>query len=386
VNIALVGPAYPHRGGIAQFLAILYHHLVRTHTVSYFSFTRQYPGFLFPGQTQLETATPAVRVNARPMLDSIDPVSWIRTGRAIRASGADVVVFKWWTPFFGPSFGTVARIARRPRGGGRARVVFICDNALPHERRPVDLPFTRYAFGAVDGFIVMSDSVRQDLLRLLPPRRHRDIAYVPHPVYQQFGPLPCDRAEARRRLNLPADHDVLLAFGYQRPYKGTAVLLDALPHVRKARAPRGVTALVVGEFYEPRAPYDERARRNGVEDMVRFVDRYIPDDEVGLYFAAADVVVLPYTSATQSGVVQLAYGFGRPVITTSVGGLPEVVRDGVTGFLVPPNDPNALAGAIARFYVAGSPERWEANVTAERDRYGWEPLADAIVAFARETA
>ncbi len=366
------------------------------------------------------------------MLDSIGPASWIATGRAIRNDRADVAVFKWWTPFFGPSFGTVARVARRPRSGAgagdasrtrrreedgeadagrasrtawraeggetdagsasrppreaeggrdRTRIVFICDNALPHERRIVDLPFTRYAFDAVDGFIVMSESVRADLRALLPPSRHDAIAYVPHPVYQQFGELPCTREEARRRLGVPPDHDVLLAFGYVRPDKGLAVLLDALPAIRAARAPRGVTCLIVGEFYEPRAAYDQQAAQLGLGECVRFVDRYVPDAEVGLYFAAADVVVLPYTAATQSGVVQVAYGFGRPVITTAVGGLPEVVRDGVSGLLVPPSDPAALAGAVARFYVGGSPESWEQGVAAERARYSWDPLAEAIVRF-----
>ncbi len=375
MNVALVGPAYPHRGGIAQFLAILYEHLARTHTASFFSFTRQYPSFLFPGETQFETGEPAVRVPARRMLDSIGPLSWVRTGRAIAAAGADVAVFKWWTPFFGPSFGTVARVARR---GGRTRIVFICDNAIPHERRIVDMPFTRYAFDAVDGFIVMSEAVHDDLRSLLPRARHDSIRFVPHPVYEQFGALPCTREEARARLGIPADHRVLLAFGYIRAYKGLHVLIDAMPAVR---AQKPTTCLIVGEFYEPREPYDEHVRRLGVSDAVRFMDHYVPDGEVGVYFAAADVVVLPYTSATQSGVVQVAYGFGRPVITTAVGGLPEVVRDGVTGLLVPPDDPTALAAAVERFFAEGDPARWERAIASERARYSWDPLTEVITAL-----
>lgn len=384
MKVALVGPAYPHRGGIAQFLAILDQRLRAAHDVRFFSFTRQYPSVLFPGDTQFETDEPAVKAPATRMLDSIGPASWIGTGRAIRDFGADVAIFKWWTPFFGPAFGTLARIARQPRrDGGRTRIVLVCDNALPHERRLIDKPFTRFMFDVTDGWVVMSEAVREELKTLLPIERHANIRYVAHPVYQQFGALPCDRAEARRRLGIPADHDVLLAFGYVRAYKGLHVLLDALPGIRAARAPRGVTALVVGEFYEDRAPYDEHAARLGLTDCVRFIDHYIPDGDVGLYFAAADVVVLPYISATQSGVVQLAYGFGRAVITTAVGGLPEMVRQGVSGLLAPPNDPPALAAAVQRFYTEKPVAEWEAGVVRERERFGWEPLIEALLGFAR---
>jgi glycosyltransferase involved in cell wall biosynthesis len=157
-------------------------------------------------------------------------------------------------------------------------------------------------------------------------------------------------------------------------------LIDAMPEIR---ARRPVTCLIVGEFYESREPYDDHVRRLGLGgDAVRFVDHYVPDGEVGVYFAAADVVVLPYTSATQSGVVQVAYGFGRPVITTAVGGLPEVVRDGVTGLLIPPNDPRALAGAVERFYAMGDADRWTEAVASERSRYSWDPLVRAIESVA----
>lgn len=385
MKVALVGPAYPHRGGIAQFLAILDHRLRGAgHDVRFFSFTRQYPGFLFPGDTQFETEEPALKAPATRMLDSIGPLSWLATGRAIRDFGTDVAIFKWWTPFFGPSFGTLARLARQTRpDGGRTRIVLVCDNALPHERRIIDKPFTQYMFDATDGWVVMSDAVHDELKTLLPPARHDAIRYVAHPVYQQFGALPCDRAAARRRLNIPDDHDVVLAFGYVRAYKGLHVLLDALPAIRAARAPHGVTALVVGEFYEDRAPYDEHASRLGLGDCVRFIDHYIPDGEVGLYFAAADVVVLPYISATQSGVVQLAYGFGRAVITTAVGGLPEVVADGMSGVLAPPNDPPALAAAVQRFYTEKPVAEWEAGVERQREKFGWDPLIDALLGFAR---
>ena len=383
MKVALVGPAYPHRGGIAQFLAILDQRLREAHDVRFFSFTRQYPGFLFPGDTQFETDEPAIKAPATAILDSMGPVSWLATGRAIRAFGADVVIFKWWTPFFGPAFGTLARVARQPRAdGSRARVVLVCDNALPHERRIIDRPFTRYMFDVTDGWVVMSEAVGDELRALLPPARDGDIRYVPHPVYQQFGELPCDRLEARRRLGIPPGHDVLLAFGYVRAYKGLHVLLDALPGIRAARAPREVTALVVGEFYEDKAPYHAHAAAAGVADCVRFIDHYIPDSEVGLYFAAADVVVLPYISATQSGVVQVAYGFGRAVITTAVGGLPEVVREGVTGLLAAPGDPASLADAVRRFYDAQPVATWEQGVVRERDRFGWEPLIDVLLGFA----
>lgn len=370
MQVVYIGTAYPMRGGIAHFNAILARELARRHAVRFLSFTRQYPGLLFPGKTQYvadDAAAAAVRMEAEPVLDSICPYSWWRTARRARQAQPDLLLFKYWMPFFAPAFGTIARLVKRRRS---TRVVFVCDNIIPHERTPVDLPLTRYALRAVDGFVVMSASVRDDLLALKPTARWR---LVPHPIYDIFGePLP--KEQARRRLGL-GPGPLLLFFGYIRPYKGLDLLLRALPRIR-ARVPAQL--LVAGEFYEGEERYRRLTAELGLSEAVRFSCDYIPEQEVPAYFSAADVVVLPYHTATQSGIVQVAYQLETPVICTDVGGLAEVVPDGRSGFVVPPDDIVALAEAVIRYYEEDWEQRLRAGVRAEKRRYGWDPLVAAI--------
>jgi glycosyltransferase involved in cell wall biosynthesis len=370
MNIVYIGTAYPMRGGIAHFNAILARELAARHTVRFLSFTRQYPGLLFPGKTQYVTdreAAAAVRMDAEPVLDSICPWSWWRTARRALAAEPDLLLFKYWMPFFAPAFGTVARLVKRRR---RARVVFVCDNIVPHERSLIDLPLTRYALRAVDGFVVMSAAVRDDLLKLKPEAPWR---LVPHPIYDIFGERR-PKAEARRRLGLE-DGPWLLFFGYVRAYKGLDLLLRALPRIRE-RVPARL--LVAGEFYEGESRYRRLVDDLGLGDAVRFCSNYIPEEEVPLYFSACDVTVLPYRSATQSGIVQVAYHLDTPVICTDVGGLAEVVPDGGSGFVVPPEDIDALAEAVIRYYAEDWEERLRAGVREQKQRYGWAPLVTAI--------
>ncbi|MCK4412007.1 MAG: glycosyltransferase [Candidatus Eisenbacteria sp.] len=370
MNIVYIGTAYPMRGGIAHFNAILARELAQRHTVRFLSFTRQYPGLLFPGKTQYVAdaeAAASVRMEAEPVLDSIAPWSWWRTARWALEADPDLLLFKYWMPFFAPAFGTIARLVRRRRP---VRVVFVCDNIIPHERSPIDLPLTRYALRAVDGFVVMSASVRDDLLALRPQAPWK---LVPHPIYNIFGER-IPKAEARRRLGLEPG-PLLLFFGYVRAYKGLDLLLRALPRIR-ARVPARL--LVAGEFYEGEARYRRLAGELGITDAVHFCSDYIPEQDVAAYFSAADVTVLPYRSATQSGIVQVAYQLDTPVICTDVGGLAEVVPDGSSGFVVPPDDIEALADAVIRYYAENWEERLRAGVRVEKRRYGWDPLVRAI--------
>jgi len=261
-------------------------------------------------------------------------------------------------------------LAGARRGG--AATVMIADNLIPHEARPFDRAFTRMVTARTDAYLVMSEAVEADLERLVPGAAHRR---VPHPVYAHFAD-PRGRAAAREALGLTGD--VLLFFGFVRRYKGLDVLLEALPRVR---ARRDVTLVVAGEFYEPVAATRDRIARLGLEGAVRLLDRYIPDEEVGALFAAADCAVLPYRAATQSGVVLAAYAAGCPVISTRVGGLPEVVEEGVTGHLVPPEDPEALAQAILEFFARGGRARYEPGVRAAAERYSWSAVTDALEAL-----
>jgi glycosyltransferase involved in cell wall biosynthesis len=378
VKIIIVGTAYPLRGGIAHFNALLGQHLSERHTVETVTFKRQYPAFLFPGTTQAETGdAPAGVAPAPELIDSINPFNWIAVAREIRRRKPDLLIFKYWLPFFGPCFGTIAWFATR---GTATKVLYICDNILPHERRPGDVLFTRYAFAHGDAFIVQSDAVERELLALFPGRPYRK---VPHPVYENFGTaVPPD--EARRALGVGAKR-VLLYFGYVRAYKGLLVLLEAMAILGRDSATADIELLAVGEYYDDEEKYRRRAMELGLGSTVRFVSEYVPNERVGAYFSASDAVVLPYLSATQSGIAQIAYNFNKPVIVTDVGGLAEVARDGVTGFVVPPNDPEALAGAIRRFYAEDRVAAFSANVAEEKKKYSWDHLVENIEALFKGT-
>jgi glycosyltransferase involved in cell wall biosynthesis len=274
-------------------------------------------------------------------------------------------------PFFGPCFGTIARVARR---NGHTRVITICDNVLPHERRPFDAAFTRYAFSSSDAFLVQSDAVERDLRAFQPGALY---AKAPHPVYDMFG-VGVDRHEARARLGVHSRR-LLLFFGYVRPYKGVHVLLDAFARLDRSL---DVHLLIAGEFYEEEKPYREQMARLDITNRVTLHNAYSAPEAVRDYFSAADVIVLPYLSATQSGIAQIAYNFDRPVIVTDVGGLAEVVEVGVTGSVVPPGDPVALAEAIEHFYRTGGEEAMPPQVRARKHNYSWDAMVAAIEGLA----
>jgi glycosyltransferase involved in cell wall biosynthesis len=366
-----VGPFHPWRGGIAQYLGSLGEALMPRAEVRGVTFTRQYPGFLFPGESQRDPSAPPPRFPVEARLDSIGPWSWPSATRTLESFAPGLVVLKWWLPFFGPAFASVVAPLRR-RG---TRVALVCDNLVPHERRPGDGAFTRWMMKESDGYLVMSASVEHDLDRLKPgaPRRR-----VRHPFYAQFDRGRWTRETARARLGIAPGEEVALFFGYVRRYKGLDALLEAWPRVR---ARRPVTLLAAGECYEDPAPYHTLASRAGGEPAVRLMLRYVPDDEVEALFKAADVAVLPYRSATQSGVTHVAYALGVPVITTDVGGLAETVRPGETGLVVPPADPVALADAVVRFFAEHLATRLAAGVHALRREHSWETLADETLAL-----
>lgn len=366
MRIGLLGPAHPLRGGISQYLALLAGELAREHEVHYLSLLRQYPSFLFPGQSQIDPSESPLRVPNERLLDPMNPLTWARAGARAQALKLDALAYKWWLPYFGMAYAPVLSGARK----GGAVTLMIADNLMPHEKRPLDGFLTGLVTDRTDGVLVMSQSVEDDVRRLLP---RMPVLRVPHPVYAQYGAAGRDRASARARTGL--DGDVLLFFGFVRRYKGLEVLIEALPRVL---ARRPVTLVVAGEFYEPVEPIKARIRALGLGERIRLHDRYVPDEEVGDLVAAADCVVLPYRSATQSGVVLVAYAGGCPVISTAVGGLPEVVEQGVTGFLVPPEDPAALADAILEFFDRGGRPAFETAVAKKAAEYSWNRVVNGI--------
>ncbi len=376
MNVAILGPTHPHRGGIAHYTTLLARALAARHRLSMISFRRLYPGFLFPGATQFDRSGEAILppVPPEPLLDSVNPLTWRAAGRRLRALGPDLLIVPWWHPFFGPSLGTAARAARV--GPGRPKRIFLCHNVEPHEATPLDRALAAYGLAAADGFLVHA---RSEEARLRPRAAGRPVRVHPHPTYEVFSERRPPREEARAALDVRGR--TILFFGYVRPYKGLADLLEAL---RRARPDAWDLLLVVGEFYEPRGRYEALLADERLRGKVRVVDRYVANEEVAAYFAATDVVALPYRSATGSGIAQVAFGAGAPVIATRTGGLEELVEEGVSGLLVPAGDPEALARAVERFFDEDLGPRLREGVARARGRHGWDALVEAIESLALE--
>ncbi|MDD5087974.1 MAG: glycosyltransferase [bacterium] len=374
MKIAIVGPAYPLRGGIAQYLAILYDKLrAAGHEVRFVSFTRQFPEWLFPGKTQMESSRDVIEVQPVARFAPLEPASWRRTSREIAAFDPELVIFKWWMPFFGLGYWAVQRWLRKHT---RARVLYIVDNVIPHERRLGDRALTMLAFSQTDFFVAQSRAVERDLFSWFPNLPTECAAFSAHPIYDCYPEFAGTMPEARAALGLPREGKLILFFGFVRRYKGLDLLLQALPKMR-AILP-DLRLVVAGEFYEPRADYDTLIHHLGLEEAVHIHDEYCPNERVGVFFSASDVVVLPYRSATQSGIIQICYAQGLPVITTDVGGLSEVVVEGETGFIVPPENPDALCEAVRKFFEAGGRDQFREQVKRHAGRFSWEGLVETI--------
>jgi len=357
MNIVLVGPAYPLRGGNALFVAHLYEALSAQHRVTIISFSKLYPTLLFPGIRQNDVSGVNVKpCEAEPIIHCNHPWTWIRAARRIAELRPDLLVFNWWNPFFAPMYITMAQWT-----GKACPILFVVENLVSHEERLMDVLLTRGALRYADHFLVLSGTVREQLAAFFPDA---EVYESTLPIYDCYNVQGLSSDEARRRLGLGTSA-VMLFFGYVRAYKGLMTLIEVLPEVFREVDGR---LLIVGEFYDDKQPYIEKMEALGIADKVLVVDRYVPNEEVELYFAAADVVVLPYVSATQSGILQIAYGFDKPVVVTDVGGLAEGVADGVTGYVVPPEDATALAGAICRYFREDKRSKFSANVAEYRRR------------------
>jgi glycosyltransferase involved in cell wall biosynthesis len=369
MRISVVGPTYPYRGGIAHHTTLLVRYLREKYPVRFYSFKSQYPRWLFPGRTDKDPSQVPLHEACEYLLSPLDPISWLRTAARVRADSPDVLILPWWVPFWAPAWTAITRLSGTRRNGA---VIFVCHNVLPHERAWWDRLLARAALSGGTGFIVHSQQDAHDLDALLPRARVR---VEPLPTYQITANAEMDQASARESIGVPGDQPTLLFFGFVRPYKGLDVLLDALPIVRQ-QVP--VQLLIVGEMWNERQRYLDQIERLGMTQYVTLVDRYVANEELEGYFAAADVVVLPYRSATQSAVVQLAFGFGKPVITTNVGGLAEAVIDGVNGLIVQPGDSTALAASIAAFFQQNLGPALTAGVGLQSDSLAWERVLVAI--------
>ncbi len=370
-RITLLGPAYPYRGGIATIMETLARVFrMRGAEVDVKTFTVQYPALLFPGRSQYRNGEPPEDLRIVRCVNTVNPLNWHKVGMVIRREAPDFVLMKYWTPFMAPCFGAIARVGRRNR---HTKFLVQLDNVIPHERRWFDRLLTRFFVRSMDGFIYMSEQVGRELAEfdILKPR-----LYSPHPMFDHFGEK-MSKNEACKLLGLNPDVDYVMFFGLVREYKGLDLLLKAWVLMKRDGTAYGRRLVIAGEFYADAARYKEMIAEFGLADDVILHDWFIPDESVRLYFSLADMLVLPYRSATQSGVTQIAYHFDVPMIVTDVGGLPEIVPDGVTGYVAGVT-PESIAFAIEKFYTDDNADRLRGNFADEKKRFSWSASADRI--------
>lgn len=372
-KIVILGPVHPYKGGIAHYTSLLYRQMSKRNHVRMISYRLQYPKFLYPGGEQKEDKDDAFRIaGTRFLLNTVNPVSYLLTAREIRKLKPDLLIIQWWHPFFAPAYVSITKLLKK-----RVPILYICHNVLPHEVFPCSRFLTRQALGNGWCFIVQSEEDERNLCSLLKaPVYQRTV----HPTYSVFRQKKLDRLEARKQLAISSQKQVLLFFGFVRKYKGLKYILQAMPEIRR-QLPE-CELLIVGDFFgNDKEQYLTMVRRFGIDGCVRIFDGYIPDAEVETYFAASNLVVLPYESATQSGIVQIAFGFGIPVIVTNVGGLPEVVDDGKTGYVVPPFDSRELGKRVIQFFKQGKQEEFQENIQKDEGRFSWEHMEQVIEAL-----
>ena len=369
MKIAILSCFYPYRGGISQFNACLYDELSRSHVVKAFNFSRQYPEFLFPGKTQYVTADDeAVPVESESLLDTANPFSYISTYRAIRDWKPDVLIVRYWMSYFAPSLGYITRKMKK-----HCKVISILDNVVPHEQRFFDTPLTRYFLTGSTGSITLCEAVSEDLLRIRPDAKY---TVIQHPLYSHFG-LKKERREAEARLGLESGKKNILFFGLIRKYKGLDILLEAFGQLSDE-----YQLIIAGEPYGSFEPYQKIIDRIPGKERIHKVLKYIKDSEVTDYFSAADLAVLPYRSATQSGISSVSYHFEVPMIVTDVGGLKETIGDRGTGLVAAEGTPEAIRDEIEKYFSDPSTaEDCKKNIRMEKERLSWKGFAERLIEF-----
>ncbi|MBN2105420.1 glycosyltransferase [bacterium] len=373
MRFVIVGPVYPIRGGIAQSVTQLYKTLCDSgHSTHVLSFKRLYPSVFFPGKTPFESGKALYKIPSNALLDSVNPWTWIQSIRWLKSLQPDALIFQYWMPFFIPCYIFIAFISKLFWG---IRSIYICHNIVPHERIPGDLLLLKLGFRFTDGLITQSASVRNELMKIYPNQRTIN---TPHPIYNLL-PHPVSKMEARKKLGIKRKR-LILYFGIIRSYKGIQYLVKAMPIILQKES---VHCLICGEFYDDREDTFKLIQDLNLGSRILVRDEFIPNESVHLYFCAADIVVLPYLTATQSGVVQVAFNYNRPVVVTRVGGLPEVVLDGKTGYIVPPKDPGAIAKAVLQFYLDCRTVPFEKNIRSEKKKYSWKRMGEAVEMLAK---
>lgn len=376
-KVVIIGPGYPLRGGLATFDHRLCKQFVdEGYECCIFSFSLQYPSILFPGKTQYSSDPPPEGIEIYSVINSIHPLNWWQTGNALRRMRPDIIVVRYWLPFMGPALGT---ILRRVKKNKHTRIIAITDNIFPHEKRPGDIPFSKYFLGSCDAFVTMSEKVMADLRTL---EKEKPALQVMHPLYDNFGD-PVSKSEARTHLKLEAEKNILLFFGFIRKYKGLDILMEAIRVLKERKSPvlGALKFMIAGEFYEDSKEYFQKIDEYGIRDYLILRTDFIPDSEVRYYLCAADGIVQPYRNATQSGVTPLAYHFNKPMIVTNVGSLPDLVPHQKSGLVCDP-DPQSLANAIEQYFELGE-DYFIPHLRVEKERFSWHKLVETITGLAK---
>ncbi|MBK6952092.1 MAG: glycosyltransferase [Crocinitomicaceae bacterium] len=373
-KIILLGTAHPFRGGLASYNERLALEFIKEgHDVEIFTFTVQYPNFLFPGKSQFSEEPAPKNLIIKRKVNSVNPFNWIKVGNEIKRLKPDILIFKFWLPFMGPCFGTIARRVKKNR---HTKIITVLDNVIPHEHRFGDKMFTRYFLKPIDAFISMSKSVADDL-NLFDQKKPRD--FNPHPLFDNFGEA-ISKEKAKEILGLDSNSRYILFFGIIRDYKGLDLLLEAFEKLPSRN--KNVKLLVAGEYYSNEEKYKQLIADLKIENDVKVVNEFIKDSEVVRYFCAADIVAQPYKNATQSGVTQIGYHFETPMLVTNVGGLPEMIPDGKVGYVVEPN-PDSISKALEDFFNTDKETLFRENLKVEKQKYLWDKLTAKILHLAK---
>ncbi len=370
-NIVIIGSAYPLRsGGIATFNERLAKQFQdEGHRVTIYSFSLQYPNFLFPGKSQYSNEEAPSNLKIISCINSINPFNWIKVGLQLKKLQPEIIVVRYWLPFMGPCFGTILRIAKKNK---YSKIICIADNIIPHEKRLGDHLFTKYFVKPIDAFICMSKNVLADVKQY----SQKTTQLVPHPLYDNFGEL-ISTTKARNKLHINQNKNILLFFGFIRKYKGLNLLLEAIQIIKAKQSIPNLQLLIAGEFYDDKKVYDDLIKKLALENDVIIHSEFISNADVKYYFCAADFVIQPYKNATQSGVTPLAYHFEKPMLVTNVGGLPDLVPNKITGLIAEPNSVD-IANKIEELFTFEK-GYFEENIKLEKKKYTWDNLTQTVL-------
>ena len=375
-KIIIIGPAHPLRGGgITKFNERLARQFKNEgHQTSIFSFSLQYPNFLFPGKSQFTNEQAPKDIDIHTRINSINPLNWIGVGKEIKQINPDIIIVRYWIPLMAPCLGTILRIVKKNK---HTKIICIADNIIPHEKRIGDKIFTRYFIKPIDAFITMSEQVFKDL-RLFT--KNKKALLVPHPLYDNFGDK-ITKKEAREYLGINIEEKIILFFGFIRKYKGLDILLDAMKQIQNSKIKnQNIKLLIAGEFYDDRKLYDNQIEKLGIKENLILHTDFIPDNEVKNYLCAADALIQPYRNATQSGVTPLAYHFEIPMIVTNVGGLPDMVLNNKVG-LVAEATATSIAEKILEYFTMDQ-NYFHKNLIEEKKKISWSKMVESILELA----